>query len=447
MSLSNFKEKRVAVLGLGITGQAAAKFLLKSGATVLGIDKKSNPELCQELTDAFSFTFISETSFLEKDAYAFDFLVVSPGVPRNHPIYAKSQQMGIEIVGEVELACRMIDPAKHQMIGITGTNGKTTVTLLIEHALKSCGRQVKALGNVGKPLIEECMNLTNDQHATYVIELSSFQLETLHAPVFDAACILNITPDHLDRYESFEEYAQQKWHLINLLKPSAKLICYNKACSPATQNQKILKYGYEDTCDYQIKEEGLQLGNTTLMSWNGLNFKFPSHDLENCVAAYLICSQLGIDSDSFFKAAKTFTKPAHRIEFVRNVNGVAYINDSKGTNIDAVERAVESLSTDIILIAGGVHKGFPYHPWIASFKDKVKAIIAIGDSAQHIKKDLSPYFPVTLCENMEQAITQAKIHAKKGQTVLLSPGCSSYDMYRDYKHRGEEFKRLVWELD
>lgn len=444
------KEKHVLVLGLGLSGQAAVQFLLNRKASVVGVDQNidianSNPqvaELCRR-----GMKFFSEDQCV--DIRDFDFLVVSPGVPSHHPIYMEAKELGKEVIGEIELACREI---KQKCLGITGTNGKTTVTLLTAHVLQSVGIKARALGNMGIPLTLAVDEARFDKVDVFVIELSSFQLETLTRPFLDAAVLLNITPDHLDRYSSMQEYAKAKMRIIENLKEDGQFFIEDK-CHEDFHDlfrcfsvNHVHTYGYSSTSCLNTDKHDVYCEGKK---------KFPLpleyqnkriHDVENLLASFGLCTTLGISAEQFLKAFKTFKKPSHRMEFVRSLGGIHYYDDSKGTNIDAVARAVECLKGEIVLIAGGVDKGFPYTPWINAFDGKVKAICAIGQSKEKIKKDLCGRIPVTLFSTLEEAVAYAASLAKAGDNVLLSPGCSSFDMFNDYAHRGQEFQRIIYAL-
>jgi len=444
------KGKFVLVLGLGLSGQAAVSFLLRRGARVVGADSKigklvedaSIAELCAEGMKAIH-------DGASCDINEFDLLVVSPGIPTTHPYYQEALRLGVEIIGEVELACREI---KKPCVGITGTNGKTTVTSMIAHILNHSGKKARALGNIGTPLTTAI-----DQEIDadiYIIELSSFQLETLHTRFLDCAVILNITPDHLDRYASMNDYAQAKINIKNNLKVGGKLFleerCLSDFSSQFTE-EHYFNYGYDSMCYMHTDLERMFLDGKSVCTLPQSFQHKRSHEVENLLAAFLLCTEMGITSDQFLDGFKTFKKPSHRIEFVTSIDGVEFYDDSKGTNIDAVIRAVESLSKlsvkeNIILIAGGVDKGAPYTPWLDVFKGHVKAICAIGQAAPKMHNELKSQFQIKIHENLDAAVQHAFSLAKRGDIVLLSPGCSSFDMFKDYAHRGQEFQRIVNEL-
>lgn len=431
---------KALVLGWGISGRAAAKLLASKKAHVTALDEKM-----ADLPSCLANPSITLTNHISAEQISsFDLVVASPGFAPSHALYAAAIDQGVELIGEMELACRFLN---HRLLGITGTNGKTTVTSLVEHVLKQSGVPAQAIGNIGKALCEEVLNRDEAFKETWVVEISSFHLETLRQKVFDAAIILNVTPDHLDRHGNLEEYARTKLNLAHCLKAEgvfyAEESCFRQYQHLFNRLSPRL-YGYDPTSFLYAK-------NGTLFKQNKAQLKLPhayakdgaSHDLENLMAAYALCECVGITPDQFLKALSSFKKPAHRIEFVRDINGVSYYDDSKGTNVDAVMRAVQSLKGEIILIAGGVDKGASYKPWLQSFGNKVKCICTIGQAASKIQRELSPMIDVIPCDGLEKATLIATRYAKPGFNVLLSPGCSSYDMFRDYQHRGEVFQKIV----
>lgn len=430
---------------MGISGCSAASLLLDEGAEVLGLDAKI--AALQENSEVLALKQKGLRTQLETEPLNlkdFDCLILSPGVPRTNPIYQRALEEKLETYGEIELGCRCI---KNPILGITGTNGKTTVTLLTTHILNSCGIKAKAVGNVGLPLTQEVKGL--DPDTVLVLELSSFQLETLSQPVLDGGVILNITPDHLDRYSGMEEYALAKIRMENCLKANAPLYVEEQTLEKYRHlfsSKEIASYGYSPKSDlitdlHAIYLKGCKLG----ILEGGLKGK-KSHDLENILAAFALCRLKNVDFRDFMSHLPSFIKPPHRIEFIASKNGISYYDDSKGTNIDAVIRAVESLPGPVILIAGGVDKGAAYTPWIDVFKGKVKGICAIGQAAPLIRSHVTEHIPVVMCPDLEQAVLLSTALAEPGDQILLSPGCSSYDMFKDYKHRGKAFQDIVKSL-
>jgi len=385
------------ILGMGISGLSAARFLLAKGERVVGIDRQP-----RSISGMKCFKESEEVPF-ERGAV----LLLSPGISQDHPLCCKAAEKGVEVIGEAELACRYL---KNRAVAVTGTNGKSTVCLMTAHLLQSAGLKAVALGNVGRPLCSYLLEAPEEE--IFVVELSSFQLETMGRPVFEAAALLNITPDHLDRYPSFEAYAAAKLRIADCLKPGAPLFIDRKTKESFSVRGAVLK------------GEG----------------PFPERNRE---AAFALAGCFGVTEKQCSEALCTFAPPPHRLQFVREIGGVAYYNDSKGTNVDATLQAVFSLERQTVLIAGGVDKRGGYRPWAENFTGKVKAVCAIGEAAQKIKGELSAGFPVLLCGSLEAAMEEAAALAAPGDAVLLSPGCASYDMFKNYEERGKKFVELV----
>ncbi len=440
----------VLIIGLGISGKSAARYLLTTGSHVWAIDDKfsaikASAEISKLQSDGLKCIENPE-SFEKLRLLDFDLVVVSPGVPKNHPFYALAIQKNVPIIGEIELALRQFAKKNCKCIGVTGTNGKTTVNFMLEHIFNENGISAKAVGNSGIPLTSLLLDSSVPMPEILAIELSSFQLETLQTPILDAAVLLNITPDHLDRYASMVEYAEAKAHIFACVK-SDRISYVDENCYLAfktiLEKYSLKTYGYRPSCNLY--------SNFDQILWNGsIECALPleyqgkvSHDLENMLAVYGIGREFGLATENIMRALLSFKKPPHRLEFVKEIEGVTYINDSKATNIDAVIRAVESIQTSIILIAGGVDKGSPYTPWLEPFAGRVKAICTIGQAAEKIKNELHHHFPIYPFKTFDEAIIFAAGLAQPTETVLLSPGCASFDMFSSYAHRGETFKTII----
>jgi UDP-N-acetylmuramoylalanine--D-glutamate ligase len=420
--------KKALVVGMGVSGQAVAALLLAEGKEVIAVDKnREKPDADAQVNalKAKGVQFCEEALF--SDFEAVDRVIFSSGIRKGHPLLSRARADGIEIIGEADFALQKL---KQPCIAITGTNGKTTVTLLVEHLLKESGRKAKAVGNVGSALCSYC--LLPQKEEILVVELSSYQLETLSSRYFDVGVVLNISADHLDVYPSLEEYARAKCLLKNYLKPEAPF--YIHADAQRTFGD-LLEGGAPKTFEY-----GEAIANFLPMQYRQLAV----HESENAFAAWLLVREFGVTREEFLSGLKTFKKPAHRIEFVDVIDGVSYYDDSKGTNVDAVIRAVEAMKGPVLLIVGGVDKGASYAPWESiSFRQKIKAIFAIGQAAPRISAELSKLFKVERMPSLEEAVRCAKESAAEGDNVLLSPACASFDMFRDYGHRGEVFKNCV----
>lgn len=410
------------VLGMGLSGQAAAELLLATGYEVFGFDDKSSFQSLESLIDK-GLKWLPESQQIPWTALSL--CVVSPGISPKHPVYRQAVLQKLNVIGEAELAFSHL---KQKAVGITGTNGKTTVTLLIEHVLNESGIAAKALGNVGLPLSSYV--LQSNPEEIVVAELSSYQLETMKTPVLDAAVILNITPDHLDRYPSMQEYAEAKCRLQNLLKIRSPFFVSSQVIHEFGQ---LLKPGYRNY---------LQAAEIERICFNKYR-ELQGHEKENALAAWAVCQHFGVNEEQFLDAMASFKKPHHRIEFVATIDGIHFFDDSKGTNLDAVIRAVDSMKGPVILIAGGVDKGASYLPWKQAFGSKVKRIFALGQAAPKIYEELSPFFNMEIVDSLGAAVERSMLHAVQGDNILLSPGCSSFDMFRDYAHRGDEFKKVI----
>jgi UDP-N-acetylmuramoylalanine--D-glutamate ligase len=397
---------KVLVLGYGISGKASAALLRSRGDDVVAADKKPEVGVLLDRAD------------LPLDG--FTQVVLSPGIPRTHPIAVRAMAMGIEVVGEIELCFRLL---QNRCVGVTGTNGKTTTTLLVEHALNGSGVKARAVGNVGLALSEYL--LAPDLSEVLVIELSSFQLETVKTKKLEASVYLNLTPDHLDRYTSMQDYAAAK---ARIQACSNKLFVSRQV---AEEYGDLLKAGY---LLFERDEEA-----ALPISWIE-NIQAGGPERQNVEAAEALCRELGVSSEEFARALRSFRKPDHRIEWVGTCKGVHYVNDSKGTNIDAVLHAIALFQGPVILIAGGVDKGASYKPWIEKFRGIVKKIVAYGEAASKMEGELAAYFPFQRVEKFAEAFDLASGDAASGDSVLLSPGCSSFDQFQNYEHRGDEFK-------
>lgn len=438
--------KKVLIIGMGVSGRAAAEFLIKQNLSVVGVDSRAedlaSQETFAELEKKGVFVFSDKEPL---NISSFDEIVLSPGINPMHPLLARAKELNIPVIGEAELAFRHL--GSRRALAITGTNGKTTVTLLVEHILNSSGFKARALGNVGVPLTESLQEL--EPAEIVVAELSSYQLETMNARVFDAAVILNITPDHLDRYRSMEEYAKAKSRLQHCVKTDGSFYVFSDIVKPFGHLLEAHFTTFGDTLTSQYWTDGHNVKEEGCLSFSLPQGKspMPRHDSLNALACWLLCKQVGVTSEQFISALSTFHKPPHRIELVRTLDGVSYYDDSKGTNIDAVIQAVSSMPSSVYLIAGGVDKGSSYLPWREAFEGRVKEIFVLGQAAEKIRQELGSFFKVTRVISLPQAVRFAADKAAEGDSVLLSPGCSSFDMFRDYAHRGEEFQKSVNQLE
>ena len=405
------------VLGLGISGQGAAKLLSFHGYEVIGYDRSAREQ------SSFDFEVRSDADSLP--SVPVSFLVLSPGIPVTHPLCVKARKRGIEVIGEVELALRFL---KQPCIGVTGTNGKTTLTLFLAHLLQKAGRKARVLGNVGMSAAAYACRA--DKEEVLVLELSSFQLETMSTRSLSCGVITTITPDHLDRYGDLASYARAKCRIGTLIQPGGKLFVLSEL---------FQKYRHLLTAApaVEVVDEVSSIQLTTKRQYWG-RLGVDKERFARRIARYFSVDQRWVEP-SF----KTFSFPPHRLEYVGEKNGVVFYNDSKATNLDATLFAVKAVKKPIILIAGGVHKGGEFATWKQLFKKRVKRVMTLGEAAPLIEEALGDEFPVIHCGDLDEAVQQAVAVATAGDTVLLSPGCASFDQFSTYEERGELFKQLV----
>jgi len=406
------------ILGKGKSGRAAA-------------------ELLGRLNISFSF-FQDGQDY--PDLRNFDFAVKSPGFPPEHPLVKKIKETPLPILGEVELAARF---TCGRLVGITGTNGKSTTTAIVYNALKTLGYKTFIGGNFGIPA--SSFALQTDSSSTSVLELSSFQIEDLISARFEVGAILNITPDHLNRYPSLSHYAQAKLKLLHhsdflVVNADDPILSTLRGDSLITFSAKGKPADFYLHSGHIIsKRFGLKV-KTENLPLKGL------HNLENYLCSAAILSLLGLSAEEIERSLPSFTGLPHRTERVATVNGIEFVNDSKSTNVDSLKKALLSFE-NIVLIAGGSDKGLDFSPLLPIVKDRVKSIVAIGETAPLFEKLFKEVVSVKLAQDMEEAVELAFKLASAGDTVLLSPGCASFDMFKNYEERGELFKRAVLKLE
>ncbi|MCQ2560658.1 MAG: UDP-N-acetylmuramoyl-L-alanine--D-glutamate ligase [Clostridia bacterium] len=448
-------KKKILAVGLGKSGFAIAG-LFAGEADVTAWDSKPEEKFNKEELDALRAKGV-EFAFGEGfDPTGYDKVVMSPGVPPTIDLVKKAQAAGIEISGELEEA---YTHCKGTFIAITGTNGKTTTTALTGEIFKAAGLKTEVVGNIGIPSSVKAKSADED---TYMVtEVSSFQLETIKEFKPRVSAILNITPDHLNRHGTFEEYARVKglvfanqdendYFVYNADEPETVKIA--ATCTKAVKVPFSRKFRPQAPCAF-VENGKLCIDNGIAVTEiiNTEDIYIPgAHNLENALAAAAICYFAGIDSAVISRLLRDFKGVEHRIEFVKEVKGVRYVNDSKGTNPDASIKAIEATKTPIHLIAGGYEKNSDFTEFINCFGGKVKTLLLLGATAERFKKTaLDCGFPedkIYMCESMKQVIETAYGMAEPGDTVLLSPASASWGMYNNFEERGEDFKQLVGNL-
>lgn len=452
-ALKEFSGRRAVVAGLGLSGSAASRLLRKCGAAVIATDLKPLGEIpgarALEGMGVKIETGVQSAALLG----AADLVVVSPGVPRESAMLVSARAAGIEVISEIELAYRFMDAP---VIAVAGTNGKSTVTALLGRVLEAAGHRTFVGGNIGTPAVQYAESLMEGaQEADYcVLEVSSFHLEstTTFAPA--VAVLLNVTEDHLDRYRDFEDYARTKFRLFENQGPGDCAVfnaddpVIDGRISSGLTDGELVPFSVSSTLDVGLYLSGsdivyaLESGAEERYPTKGFGLK-GLHNIENAMAVIGAARRLGIAGDVVLKALEEFKGLAHRMELVRELEGVAYIDDSKGTNIGALAMALRSVGGPVVLIAGGVDKGGDYSSLSGAVKEKVRLMVLIGAARFRIKDALGDGVETTLVSSMEEAVSKASASAVPGDTVLLSPACSSFDMFSSYKERGERFKVLV----
>ena len=444
---------RAVVVGMARSGVAAVELLVEQGARVTAVDQSAvtNPKLVE-----------LGVSVQPQEAAAFDgadLVVLSPGVPADLDLAEQARQRGVPVIGDLELASWFL---KGEIIGITGSNGKTTTTALTGHVLKASGIPMQVGGNIGTP--PASMVNASREGQWNVLELSSFQLETISSFRAHIAAALNVTPDHLDRHYTFEKYAAAKARLfenqrsddfavLNADDPVTRGYA-DRAASKSmffSSTQKVepgayrfhstlLKGGYTRRTDVIILD-GEPLMEVTEVPLRGV------HNLENTMAAAIMARLAGATHEQIRAAVMSFPGVEHRLEFVRELDGVAWYNDSKATNVDATLKALAAFPGGLWVILGGKDKNSDYRPLAAAMKEKTREALLIGAAADKIRDHLHATrhgeVSTVKCGTLEAAVLHAHASARSGETVLLAPACASFDQFENFEHRGREFKRLV----
>ena len=443
-SLTDLHKKNILVVGFGKTGKAIARFLLDRGAVVTVNDSKTNTALSADIAPfkKEGATFVLGGHPSEIFLYP-DFIVLSPGVDSNLPPLRQARAKGIPLVSEVELASWFI---KTPVIGITGTNGKTTTTTLISEILRNAGFSVFTGGNIGNPLINFVQNKIKADFL--VVELSSFQLEAIETFCSHIAILLNITEDHLDRYPTFAAYCEAKYRIfLNQTKENFAVVNYDdEACRaiipslaarllPFSQKKVLIEGMYSNGkfLYFRATDESVHPYRLAKVKLLGV------HNQQNMLAAIGAAETCGCSPDKIQEALENFQGLHHRIEFIREISGISFYNDSKATNIDALLKSLQSFPKNIVLIAGGREKGGDYRVLTEEIRKKVKCLIAIGEAREKFCK-LFGSVTITECAvTLEEAVQTAFQNAAQGDIVLLAPACSSFDMFENYEERGQNF--------
>lgn len=449
----DFKNKKALVSGVAKSGISAARLLKKLGAEVTIQDAKTEDKLGDVVSELKSeginlFLGANPDDIVE----GMDILVMSPGVPTDLPFVEKAKKAGVKVMGEIELAWLF---CKSPVIGITGTNGKTTTTTLVGEILKAYFKNSYVVGNIGNPFADCCLDTTED--GCVVAELSSFQLETIDTFKPKVSAVLNITPDHLNRHHTMECYSKTKENIsMNQTK--------DDVCVLNMEDEELYRFGSECPAKVvwfsskrkpeigaYVQGDDIRYADGTtdelMLNVHDMNL-LGTHNYENVCAAIAMTKAAGIPDDIIVQQVKKFKAVEHRIEYVATKNDVWYYNDSKGTNPEASVKAIEAMVRPTILIGGGYDKGSEFDMYVKAFKGKVKKLVLIGQTADKIAETCDKYGfkDYVFADNLKEVVDICAASAAKGDAVLLSPACASWGMFDNYEQRGDMFKQYVNEL-
>ena len=446
------KAKKVSVFGMARSGMAVARLLKKNGAYVFVTDTKKEADLNSQIEELRSLNVDFEAgSHSERALEQKDYIVLSPGINPDIPILKQAQVAGIPMFSEVEVAF-WLSPAR--IIGITGSNGKTTTCSLLGEILRKDNRECQVAGNIGVPfssVVEKVSSL-----GTVVLELSSFQLEKIEEFKPEVAALLNISPDHLDRYPDLDAYSEAKFKIFQN-QNSADFAVLNmdddgsRKAGDWCKAQTIFFSTERELAKGSFVKDGKLVlrfndGTEQITDLDQIGIKGP-HNLSNAACACCVSAALGVGKEAIGETLRSFRGVEHRLEEVKIISGIRFVNDSKATNVKSVWYALDSIPEPILLIAGGRDKGGDFTQLRQKAKEKLKSLILIGEAKKKIDEALGDLVESVWVDTLEQAVKKACQLASPGECVLLSPGCASFDMFENYEHRGRVFKSTVRELN
>ncbi|MCA0901768.1 UDP-N-acetylmuramoyl-L-alanine--D-glutamate ligase [Microbulbifer agarilyticus] len=454
MNLIATSEKKV-VIGLGATGQSVVRFLLRQGISPVVVDSRETPPALEQFRVEYPDVAV-ECGPLNPDTLrAASEIIVSPGVGVAEPAIAAAMEEGVPVVGDIELFARELNRLEEspKVIAITGSNGKSTVTTLMGEMVSAAGFNVEVGGNIGVPVLDLLVQCESNMPDVFVLELSSFQLETTYSLAPDVATILNMSADHMDRYPSMAAYHQAKQRVYR----HAQQLVINRADpltrGPLGKDRVEWSFGLDrpDLRQFGIIRDGagqwLAQGTEKLLRTDEMAM-VGSHNIANALAALALGNAVGIEMPPMLQVLRHFTGLTHRCERVGDMDGVVFVNDSKGTNVGATRAALDGLADGehkIVLIAGGDGKGADFSP-LGEAVSALRGLVTIGVDGPKIARVFANGVPQVAASDMADAVTKARAMAQSGDFVLLSPACASFDMYRNFEARGEDFRRAVEEL-
>ncbi|HET9579380.1 MAG TPA: UDP-N-acetylmuramoyl-L-alanine--D-glutamate ligase [Usitatibacter sp.] len=436
--------KKVLVVGLGDTGLSSVRFLARRGAHVRAADSRPAPPALDALRRGHPDVEAHLGPFDTAILAGVDAVVASPGVALREPLLRAAVARGLEVVGDVEVFARALRrrAAGTRVLGITGTNGKSTVTALAGAMGEAAGLRTVVAGNIGLPVLDAIDSPEGARAELFVLELSSYQLETTSSLALDAAVMLNLTQDHLDRYDGMEGYARAKERIF--LHARRRIVNREDPWSRAMADAAAFSFGLDvprsrSQWGLDAERRHLVRGDETLLAVDAMAMQ-GLHNAANGLAAHALLSAIDAPAAALAQALRSFKGLPHRVELVAETHGVRFYDDSKGTNVGATVAALEGMRSPVVLIAGGDGKGQDFTPLAPAVASKARAVVLLGRDAPAIASALEPAgVPLERAGSMEQAVEAAFELAREGDAVLLSPACASFDMFRNYKHRGDVF--------
>ena len=457
----NLRDKKVLVLGMGETGLSMAKWLTRLGAEVLVADNRLAPpnhEMLERVIPSANIYIGPFRSEVFDDA---EVIAISPGIPVTEPLIQQAVKREIPVVGDIELFAQALDSLEQprpKILAITGSNGKTTVTTMVGEMVRNAGWDVEVAGNIGPAVLETLMRRMDlgKLPQYWVLELSSFQLETTRTLGTDAAVVLNLSEDHFDRYAGMREYAAAKARLFSGENKSVQILNRDDAAvlTMALPNRKQMTFGLDEPItdmDFGLLQSGADLwlvqGGTYLLKASEMTIP-GMHNIANALAAMALCRAVDLPYEPLLKTLREFKGLPHRLQKVTVINNVTFYDDSKSTNVGSAVAALKGMQKNIVLIAGGDGKGQDFTPLKQPVSECAKAVVLLGRDAKKIAEAISDsQIPIYYAETMSEAVRISFLLAQPGDVVLLSPACASLDMFRNYTHRAEVFIAAVKEIE
>jgi UDP-N-acetylmuramoylalanine--D-glutamate ligase len=439
MNNTRYQNQNIAVLGAGLSGSAAALLLRSEDAQVTLLDSAEEQNLLKSTVDNLRTHGVGVIcgAAADEDSATYHMAILSPGIDPASRLARNFSSRGIEMISELELGWRS---SEIPVIAVTGTNGKTTTTELLAEMLNACGERTIACGNIGKPLSEVARE--KKPFDVLTVEVSSFQLEAIRTFRPSISLWLNFAPDHLDRYRSVADYRAAKLRIFENQMESDVAIVNAIEKLPAVGPRKITFSAYADQADFRVSQGAIVYQDEPILRLVDTKLR-GLHNIENLMATLAAGMARGLSFEEMVAPLCEYEPRPHRCEFVREVGGVEYVNDSKATNLDAVDKALRAQNKPVILIAGGKDKGFSFDPLRPLVKEKVRSTILIGEMAENIRRSWNGAVECEIANSLADAVERAHARAGPGEVVLFSPGTSSFDMFKSYGDRGDQFRALV----